>query len=402
MSDTKIVSLDGKPWTERLIRDRAKPPRPVGNLANCVTALRHAPSWRGVLSYNTFTHTILTTRKTPWGESYAAWTDTADGLCAVWMQEEGINVPSHIAAQAVRIVAHDQEISPLTDYLSSLAWDGEPRINSWTCDYLGVKDTVYSRAVGQAWLISAVARAFQPGCKADNVLILEGPQGRGKSSALRALASPEWFADYISENLNSKDAAILCDGVWIIEFSELEGVVSSHSDKAETAKAFLTRQKDRYRPPYATHPIDVPRQCVFAGTTNRDNYMTDETGNRRFWPLRCNFIYPERVARDRDQLWAEAVYRYHAGMPWWLDADEEAEAKYEQKLRYEGDPWEEIIRDWTEGKRDTSVQEILEKCLRKDAQAFTRSDQMRVSRCLKVLGWDQSRVPGTGVRRYKR
>lgn len=395
--EDKVVPLDNRPWKDRLLRSGDKP---IPNLFNCVTALRYCPQWQGVLVHNTLSHKVSTAKPTPWGQSYATWSDIADGLTAAWMQEEGINVHTGIASEAVRIVAHDHEFSPLFDYLNSLEWDGWHRVNTWTFDYLGVSDTAYSRAVGKAWLISAVARAYQPGCKADYAIILEGPQGRGKSSALKALASPAWFADYISENLSSKDACILCSGVWIIEFSELEGIMHQHA-RVEAAKAFITRTEDRYRPPYGQNTIDVPRQCVFAATTNRDSYMLDETGNRRFWPIKCGSIYPGRIERDRDQIWAEAVRLYLEGETAWLSEDLEAEAKHEQKLRYEADPWEEAIGKWLEKRKDASTTEILEECLRKDPGTWARYDQMRVARCLKSLGWEKYRVPGQGHNRYR-
>lgn len=400
-SDDKVVTLDKdkRHWTERLIRS-GNPPKPVANLANCITALRYCPDWRGVLGFNTFAHRVSTIKETPWKASYTTWSDTADSLACIWFQEEGINVHTGVAAEAIRVVARDHEYSPLFDYLNSLEWDGRPRVNSWTFDYLGAKDNSYSRAVGQAWLISAVARAYQPGIKADYAIILEGPQGRGKSSALKALASPTWFADYLGQNLNEKDASILCSGVWIIEFSELEGI--NQQSRVESAKAFITRTEDRYRPPYGQNTISLPRQCVFAATTNRDSYLLDETGNRRFWPIKCGYIYPDRLERDRDQIWAEAVKLYLDGVPYWLDSDLESEAKHEQRLRYEADPWQDVVAEWLSKKTDISSHEILDKCLHKNTDQWTRADQMRVSKVLKALGWERYRAPGKGNVRYRK
>lgn len=387
-------------WHDRLLRS-GSPPRPIANLANSITALTFAPEWKNVLAVDTLSHSIVTLRKTPWGDSIGCWSDIQDGLCAAWLQEEGINVSSGTAAEAIRIVSRKHEHNPLLSYLGDLVWDNTERIDDWLSHYLGVEATYYSRAVGRAWLVSAVARAYQPGCKADCCLILEGPQGRGKSSALKALASPAWFTDYVSENLGAKDASILCNGVWIVEFSELEGIMH-HTSKMETVKAFLTRTDDRYRPPYGRHAISLPRQCIFAATTNRDTYMPDETGNRRFWPVKCSWIYPERLERDRDQLWAEAVHLYSEGFQWWLTEDMEAEARHEQRARYDSDPWEEPIATFLEKKHDISADDILRDCLHKDVESWCRADQMRVARCLKALGWDKYRVPGKGHRRYKR
>lgn len=398
----KPVNIEtSRGWRDKLLFNGGNPPRPIACLANAAIALRHAPDWDGVLAIDTLSHSVIALQPTPWGRMGNSWNDIEDAKTATWLQEQGINVSSATAAEAVRIVAHEHEYNPLLNYLDSLEWDQTPRIGDWLNYFLGVDDTEYSRSVGTAWLISAVARAYKPGCKADCCLILEGPQGRGKSSALKALASPDWFTDYISENLGSKDASILCNGVWIVEFSELEGVMH-HSSRMEMVKAFLTRTDDRYRPPYGRHAVSIPRQCVFAATTNRDTYMPDETGNRRFWPVRCGFIYADRLARERDMLWAEAVHLYKRGHAWWLTESMEAEARHEQRARYDADPWEQVMAVWLEKRKDVSADEILYDCLKKNIETWERKDQMRVARCLKSLGWDKYRVPKKGNHRYRR
>ena len=206
--------------------------------------------------------------------------------------------------------------------------------------YLGVEDTDYSRAVGSRWLISAVARIFQPGAKADCCLILEGLQGIRKSTALRTIAG-EYFTDELAD-LGSKDAAMQTRGVWIIELSELDNL--SHAEVARI-KAFMSRATDRFRPPYGMRLVESARQCVFAGTVNHGTYLRDETGGRRFWPVVCGRIDVEGLGEVRDQLWAEAKARYQSGCPWWLDTPDLVQlASDQQEARYEGDPWEE---DWT-------------------------------------------------------
>ena len=221
-------------------------------------------------------------------------------------------------SRSVGAVAREITVHPVRDHLGALAWDGVPRIETWACRYLGAEDTAFNRSVGALWLISAVARIFRPGVKADHMLVLEGPQGARKSTALKILAGEDWFTDELPD-LGSKDAAMHMQGVWIIEIAELDAI-----GKAEVSriKAFLTRTTDRFRPPYGRYTIEVPRQCVFAGTVNPDTYLRDETGNRRFWPVRCGTIDIDALARDRDQLWAEAVARFRAGAIWWLETPE--------------------------------------------------------------------------------
>jgi predicted P-loop ATPase len=258
-------------------------------------------------------------------------------------------------------------------------------------------------------MISAVARIMQPGCKVDHMLILEGPQGAKKSSALRILAGEQWFTDELAE-IGSKDAAQQMRGVWIIEIAELDAISRAEVSRI---KAFLTRIVDRYRPPYERYVIDVPRQCVFAGSVNPDTYLRDETGNRRFWPIRCGSIDLDALRRDRDQLWAEAVARYREGAIWWIeDRNLIATAQAEQEVRYHADAWDARIDRWLTFERrrvnhgypgyddwreeeveradslaDVSVGEILEQALDIEPARWTRSDQMRVGAYLKARKW---------------
>jgi len=229
------------------------------------------------------------------------------------------------------------------------------RVDRWLTTYLGTAETAYSRAVGSRWLISAVARIFRPGSKADCCLILEGPQGTRKSTALRTLAG-EYFTDELAD-LGSKDAAMQTRGAWIIELSELDSL--SHSEVARI-KAFMSRTTDRFRPPYGMRLVE-PRQCVFAGTVNHSTYLRDETGGRRFWPVACGRIDVEALASDRNHLWAEAKARFEAGSVWCLETAELIQLASDQQVdRYETDPWEEVIAPWVETRSSVSISEVLE------------------------------------------
>src|ERR1019366_3150309 len=216
--------------------------------------------------------------------------------------------------QAVQTVAREHPFHPVRDYLNSLKWDGVKRIDDWLGPYLGADPSDYVRGVGSKWLIGAVARIREPGCKNDTCLILEGEQGTLKSTALRTLTDP-WFTDDIAE-LGTKDSALQLRGVWLIELSEL---ASMHPSEISRTKAFMSRNTDRFRPPFGRRPIEVPRECFFAGTVNQSAYLRDETGGRRFWPVKRGAINIAELRRDRDQLWAEAVHQYGAGPSWWLD-----------------------------------------------------------------------------------
>ena len=377
-------------WTDRL-DSFGSPPRPRANLRNAILALEHAPEWRDVLAYDQFAHNIVTLKPTPWGAPPAPWTDRDNRLATSWLQRYDIQIHTSTTADAVLTVAESHGFNPLLEYLTSLEWDGWARVDKWLNYYLGVKWNDYSCAVGRAWLISGVARAVEPGCKADHCLILEGPQGRGKSSALRALAGMDFFTDYISSDLSSKEAAILCIGKWIIEFSELEGIMHK-AEKVETVKAFLSRSEDNYRPVYGRYAATTPRQCIFAATTNREVYMPDESGNRRFWPVAVGEIDLNGLHRDRDQLWAEAYRLYIDGHHHWLDEDMERVAAREQASRYDGDPWQPLIELWIGRREKITIGEVLKDCLDKKAENWNKGDHMRVARCIKAIGgWQQSR-----------
>jgi len=386
------VDFASSAWRKDLLR--SKPPmnntegRILPVLANAIAALRHAPEWGGVLAFNEFAFGTVALKPTPWGiVPKGEWTDHEDRLAAEWLQKQGILVSVDVAGQAVQTAGRDHPMHPVKAYLHGLKWDGVPRVDNWLSGYLGAEDTEYSRAVGSRWLISAIARIFRPGAKADCCLILEGPQGIRKSTALRTLAG-EFFTDELAD-LGSKDAAMQTRGVWIIELSELDSL--SHSEVARI-KAFMSRTTDRFRPPYGMRLVESPRQCVFAGTVNHSTYLRDETGGRRFWPIACGRIDVEALARDRNQLWAEAKARFDAGRVWWLDSAELVQmASDEQAERYEGDPWEEVIGRWADDRSNVSIGEVLERCLQKPQGLWTQSDKNRAARCLRFLGWDRYR-----------
>jgi len=397
-----LISIDSSSdWTSRLATS-GKPPndRPIPNLDNCLIAFEYAPDWRGVMAWDTFAHHTVILRRPPWGgQANRVWTERDDILAMRWMQQHGIQVLKSTVQDAVASHSQNSPVNPLTDYLSGLEWDGEQRINTVLRDYFGVKHNDYSCAVGRAWLVSAVARAFQPGCKADHCIILEGREGIKKSSALKVLAGKDWFTDHVPKDL-AKETAMHLQGIWVVEFGELEGIGSS-DNKAESVKAFLSQTTDRYRPPYSRRVIQQDRQFICTATTNKDVYLPSEDGNRRLWPVTCEHIDIAGIVRDRDQLWAEAVVLYNQGEPWHLPKWVEQLAHKEQAARYEADPWQDRIAKFLSGRKDISISEILEKSLDKKVSDWTTRDQMRVARCLKALGWEQYRMAGTGARRYR-
>ena len=221
LAEINSLDFDRSDWRANLIVNKAGQPRAL--LANAITALREAPEWSGVLALNEFSLGTAALLAPPFGEgTITKWSDQEDRLTADWLQRKGICVSADVAAQAVQTVASEHSFHPVREYLDGLKWDGVGRLQTWLVRYLGAQPSDYTAAVGERWLISAVARIYQPGVKADCCLILEGIQGTKKSTALRTLAG-EWFADEIAD-LGSKDAAMQAAGVWIVELAELDSL----------------------------------------------------------------------------------------------------------------------------------------------------------------------------------
>ncbi len=400
--DAALRAEGAADWKGQLLRNENGAPKPL--LANAIACLRHAPTWEGVHALDEFAVRTVTLKPTPWNSDPHAWSDTEDILLAEWLQHEGILISRELAGQAVEAVSRERSFHPVKQYLGGLRWDGKPRLSRWLQTYLGADPEeqgagpdkqageAYLAAIGARWMISAAARVMRPGCKADCCLILEGPQGAKKSTALRTLAGP-WFADEISD-LGSKDSAMQTRGVWILELAELDALTRPEASKV---KAFMSRATDHFRPPYGRRVIDLPRQCVFAGSVNHSNYLKDETGARRFWPVKCGSIDVEALARDRDQLWAETLVRFQDGDPWWLETPELAEqARAVAADRYDADVWDSLVLEWADGRiasgmDSVSVPEILQSCLQKNPGQWTRADEMRVARGLRSGDWERYR-----------
>ena len=385
-------------WRQRLILSAAGNIRAV--FANAVTALRFAPEWAGVLAFNEFSLQVHGLKSPPWSGTPTGtrWKDQEIRLTCNWLQHRGILVSPDVTGQAIETVARDRSYHPVREYLNGLHWDGRKRLDNWLSTYLGVEPSAYVQGVGARWLISAVARIERPGAKVDCALIAEGPQGILKSTSIKTLCpDPSWFTDEIAE-LGSKDSAMQVSGVWIIEIAELDSMARSEVSKI---KAFMSRSTDRFRPPYGKHVIDAARQSVFFGSVNSDSYLRDETGNRRFWPVRCTDIKIDELARDRDQLWGEALIRFRANEKWWLDSKELNDAAAEeQAARFDSDIWEEPIARWLDQEQpdQVTVLRVLTAAVRKAQEHCQPADKNRAARCLTALGWERRKLGPRGAR----
>jgi putative DNA primase/helicase len=397
-----------KPWEGKLAIGNDGEPKAI--MSNATIILREAEELRACVGFNEFAGMLWVQRKFPWEKGYGnpcdrAWTDDDELALTEWMQAvAGVHIRKNDVFDAVRRVAAEYRFHPVTAYLHDLRWDGVPRIDYFSSTYLGAKPTRYNCEVGRRWLFSAVARVERPGTKADCMVVVEGPQGKKKSSAIRALFEP-WFTDQLSE-IGSKDSSLELRGIWCAEHSELD---TMGRVDASRIKSFMSRQEDRFRPPYGRVPITEPRQNVFAGTSNDHEWNKDPTGGRRFWPIVCGTIDIDRLKADRDQLWAEALDRYLKGMAqWWIDdSDKELMSLVEEQVeaRYQRDAWESVIEAWLHSSTvrmfvqggqtfyGVNVPEILEKALAiNDRTKWTRADQTRVGAIMRRLNWEKTRM----------
>ena len=315
-----------------------------------------------------------------------------------WMQRVGLKrIAKETVHDAIRMRASDNAFHPIQDYLASLHWDGIDRLCSWLTVALGAELNPYTQAIGRMFLIGMVARILSPGCKADYMLILEGPQGALKSTVCSVLGD-KWFSDNLPDVTSGKDVSQHLRNKWLIEVAEMHAM-----NRAETTllKAFITRRDERYRPSYGRLEVIEPRQCVFIGTTNRETYLRDETGGRRFWPVKVGEIDVDGLKADRDQLFAEAVHRYRAGESWWPDRDFEREhILAEQEHRYEADVWEDAIRDYVSTRAQVTIVDIARFALFFETARIGTAEQRRIAATLEMMGWKRGRREGGTGRRF--
>jgi predicted P-loop ATPase len=377
--------------------------------SNINVILRHHPAFAGAFGMDKLRNCTVIRQALPWDYNGRAlprdWCENDDRLLAEWLQHNPeIFAEARFVGGCVETVANENAFHLVMDYFKSITWDGEHRADEWAIKYLGVTDSAYVRAVSAKWLISAVARIEEPGCKADCVLVLEGVEDLGKSTVFRKLAvNKRWFTDEISA-LGTKDAAEQLRGIWIAELAELDALTRAADVAA--AKAAISRQIDRYRPPYGFRVQEFERQCVFGATSNRSDWNRDDTGGRRFWPLLCRGdVKIEELESVRDQLWAEAYTRYLVPELWYLDKGNDyarkvlEEAREEQAQRHETDVWEPRVLRYLQpvpSGTGVTIAEIMERCLYIEPKDFRRDQQMRISGILRTNRWTrkQVRVPG--------
>lgn len=387
------------------------------DLVNAVTLLSYDHRWKDVLKLDEFSQVLRITKSPPWhaddvGRATtigAPWSDLDTTRLHLWYKRYwALDLSTDKCHQAAYTVGCNRGFNPLKDYFNGLAWDGVPRLETWVSTYLGAEDTPYTRRVGTWWMNSGAARGLEPGSKVDYLVVFEGPQGTGKSTALGALVPDQaWFSD-TPIDLNSKDSYTALRGKFLLELGELASLNKAGDDRA---KNFFSSPVDSYRPPYGRENVNIPRACIFAGTVNHSEYLRDTTGNRRYWPIKTGVFDIEGLIRDRDQLWAEAAHNFKAWVTrgrktseclWWPSPEHASMIEEEQKDREFDDGWIEDIARWTETPacRKTIEQYggvtppmVLKACLNLEPSEITRPQQDRVSKVLsRGLGWKKIRL----------
>lgn len=412
----KAKDIPGAPkWFER------KEGLPVGSYRNAQAALRAIGA---AFAFNEFRQRSTVQWGGTNGGEVADISDRAlFALRKAIADRFGFDPQSEHLRDAALTMCYERSYDPVLNYLDNLIWDRRPRLDRWLTTYLDAKDNALTREFGRKTLIAGVRRVRQPGCKFDTVLVLEGEQGRGKSTALAILAGDlEYFTDQDIFHLPSKEQRENIAGKWIVELAELAGLRRTENERS---KSFITRQFDRGRNAYARFGGDQPRRCVMIGTTNPDEYLNDPTGNRRFWPVKVGSVDLKALRRDRDQLWAEAAYAEAADEGLTLDPELYADAGARQAARLEFDPWEDKLATLRphghalNGQNGGIVIEAgIEKIFSKDVMNFdalgipperqTSAQARRIAAAMRKLGWDAptviriDKVPGRGFQRRQR
>jgi putative DNA primase/helicase len=374
---------DDETWHLRLLTKHGEV---VPCLSNVHDILANSELWRGVIAFDEFAQRVVKLKAPVYiGGVAGEWESTDDSRTAMMLSRLFKFTPSSaLVTEAVEVIARENGFHPVRRWLRGLKWDGVARLDDWLDDYLGVAKTEYSMRVSRWYLMGMIARVMVPGKKFDYCLVLEGVQGRLKSSALAVLGG-EWFGD-TDINLDNKDSMSALRGKWLYEFQEM-GSLAKH--EASKQKSFISRQVDEFRPVYGRREIRCPRQVVFAGTTNDWEWNKDPTGGRRFWPVAVdNDVHVEGLREAREQLFAEALVRFEAGERYWPTSAEQREFfDPEQLKREQQDSLVDALHDWVYQQfKEFSIATAAMDGLKMDASKLTRDLQTRIGISLRKLG----------------
>lgn len=340
-------------WLARLATDKRGKYEPTTD--NIVIILQNDPRLKdGIGGIDIFAQKPVKKGSLPWWRydpHKPSWSDADDAAFRYLLEKDYGIVAKGKTDDAIMYIHEKNAFHPIREYLESVEWDGTERLDTLFIDYLGSSDTPYTRAVTRKAFTAAVARIFMPGCKYDYMPVLVGKQGIGKSHILSVMGDV-WFSDSIT-TISGKEGYEALHGSWIVEMAEL---TATRKQEVESIKQFISKREDRYRKAYARRVSDNPRQCVFFGTTNDNEFLRDYTGNRRFWPVdtdadkRTKSIFHDLTCEIRDQLWAEAVMRFKSHEPLFLESKLEQEAlEMQEKYTYRSSK-EGLIQDYLDTK----------------------------------------------------
>lgn len=362
---------------------------PIANLDNTLRLFEKHPELANIIRYDEFFGRYF-------HKDGHEWADVDELNVAAWIQRHvGVSkITDDLVHKAAVIIGRRHKTNEPRDWMESLKWDEVERLPFFFEEVFGAESgtnngapSEYLRAASANFWISMVARVYRPGCKVDNMVVLEGGQGKKKSTAIKMIAGEKWYTES-SESVMSSDFYMVMTGKLIIEIAELDAFSRA---EVNTIKKVVTCATDRYRAPYARAPADYPRRCVFVGTTNEKTYLRDSTGARRFWPVRCGEIRVDLIEQQREQLFAEAVARFKRGDSWWEMPREETE--HEQEQRRQTDTWEEALDNYLVGKTEITMAEVLTEGLKIDIARQDKGVQMRAANVLRVLGWERPNIP---------
>lgn len=415
--DTETTSPEAKQdslpeWLKSLQVRKDGTLRP--NQHNLETILRNdeeAPQ----VHFDLLEQTVAWSSAPPWADSYdgctttkgAPWSNEDTTRLSSWLSREfRLDAAPDAIERALDVRAREREIDSWKDHLESLVWDGVPRLATAGETYYRATNGAAANLAYSYWIQQIAARTYRPGCKAHGVLVLHGGQGTYKSTSLEVLVGKKRFSD-CELDLESKEVSSNLSGKIIHEFGE--GTVLTRKD-ANSIKAFVSRDVERFTPKFKSKAVEVPRRTIFALTTNEDEILSDATGNRRFWVVEVGDLASEDVTkleRDAPQLLAEAVALFKSGQRWWPETDEEkallAEAADAQRKR---SPWEAEIAEGLSNKNETTIEEVISTILGLSSRDVQQRNRLEVMGCLKALGWvrssGQKRINGRLTRYYER
>lgn len=390
---------------ESLMYDTNKNAQPLKTLNNAVNYIGTLQPLKDVFRYNAFSGLIEISSHAPWfperGDKGPNMCDEDVALLKYFLSRTvRVEFSQQILVEAAIVIAHKRHYHPVRNYLNNLNWDGFPRIDTWLTTYGHALDNPYTRSIGRKILCAAVRRVFEPGCKFDHVLIIEGSQGIGKSTLCRILGR-SWGGD-MNLDPHAKDSISMMMGKWIIELSEMTALRWAD---ANALKSFISREKDTVRLPYQRHAKDFPRQSVFIGTVNPEHvgYLSDVTGNRRYWIVRFyGQVELTRFEDDCDQIWAEAKEAYQKEALY-LSGDAHHMQIVEAQARMPEDPMRRNVLKYVRDNPDiieTSTDDILD-YLGIPMKSVNRGDQSRIAQALIEMGWDKKHVREDGMFRTK-